>query len=63
MMLAALFALVAAGAWWRVYQAAGAASREAGVMRHIGLASLALVIALGLAGAAVLLPSAIAALL
>lgn len=63
MILAAVFALAAAGAWWRVYQAAIGPNREAGVMRRLGVASLALGIALALAGAAVLLPSAIAALL
>lgn len=63
MILAAVFALAAAGAWWRVYQAASAPSREARVMRSLGNASLALVIALALAAAAVLVPSAIAVLL
>lgn len=61
--LASMFALASAGAWWRVYQAASASNREARVARHMGLAALSLVIALTLAGAAVLVPSAIAALL
>lgn len=61
--LAAVFALVAAGAWWRVYQAASATNRDTLVSRRIGVAALSLVIALSLAAAAVLLPSAIATLL
>lgn len=63
MILAAVFAVVAAGAWLRVFQAASAPDRDARVMRHLGGAALSLVIALGLASAAVLLPSVIAALL
>lgn len=62
MIPAAMFALAAAGAWWRFYQAAIGPDREAGVMRRLGIASLALGIALALAGAAVLVPSIIAVL-
>lgn len=63
MILAAVFALASAGAWWRVYQAANASDREVRVARHMGLAALSLVIALTLAGAAVLVPATIAILL
>lgn len=63
MILAAVFAVAAAGAWWRVYQAASGPDREAGVMRRLGVASLALGIALALAGSAVLVPSVIASFL
>jgi hypothetical protein len=63
MILASVFALASAGAWWRVYQAANSPNREARVARQLGLAALSLVIALTLAAAAVLIPSAIAAML
>lgn len=63
MILAAVFALAAAGAWLRVFQAASGPDRQTSIARRVGPASFALAVALVLASAAVLVPSAIAALL
>lgn len=63
--LAALAALFAAGAWWRVVRSVDASGETVTGpnKRHLRDASFLLVLALALAAASVLVPSIIAALL